>query len=165
VRCFEARNREVGAAEKNRPHRLSLRGVGRGSFAHRAVQQSPAQHAEVIDHELAIEVIGFVLNRDRQQAFGFELEWLAVLVERLDRDSLGAVDVFTNTGKREAAFVEGRLAATSMMNRRFETPICGAANPTPGAAYIVSAMSSIKRRNSASNSSTGLPGSRRRLSG
>jgi len=165
VHCFEARHGKLGAAEKNGPHRPSLRGVGRGSFGHCAVHQPAAQHAEMVDHELAIEMIGFVLNGDRQQPFGFELERLAVFVERFDRDPFGPIDILTDTGKREAALVENSFTlggemisglmktrrslgssssvATSTMNRRWEIPSCGAANPTPGAAYIVSAISSI----------------------
>src|SRR5262249_11901320 len=47
----------------------------------------------------------------------------------------------------------------------FSTPIWGAASPMPGAAYIVSSMSSISRRTSSSTFSTGLDFFLRRGSG
>src|SRR5216684_6049513 len=48
---------------------------------------------------------------------------------------------------------------------RFSTPTCGAARPMPGAAYMVSSISSIRRRTSASTVSTGLDFFLRRGSG
>src|SRR5690606_12219385 len=44
---------------------------------------------------------------------------------------------------------------------RSGTPICGAARPIPGAAYIVSIMSSMRRLRSASKRSTGAAGTAR----
>src|SRR3954471_21191688 len=44
----------------------------------------------------------------------------------------------------------------SSTTTRFSSPTCGAARPMPGAAYIVSSMSSISRRTSASTEATGL---------
>ena len=70
------------------------------------MHQTTAQDTEVIDHQLAIEVIVFVLNRNRQEALGLQLEGLTVLVERPDGDALSSVDVFAYTREREAAFVE-----------------------------------------------------------
>src|SRR5437868_2855514 len=48
---------------------------------------------------------------------------------------------------------------------RFSTPTCGAARPMPGAAYIVSSMSSMSWRTSASTASIGLDFFLRRASG
>ena len=45
-----------------------------------------------------------------------------------------------------------------MTNSLRETPICGAASPTPRAAYIVSNMSETSRFSLSSNSVTGSPG-------
>src|SRR5215467_14105177 len=47
-----------------------------------------------------------------------------------------------------------RPTDTSTTNSRSGAPTCGAANPTPGAAYIVSIMSSMRRSISGVNSST-----------
>jgi hypothetical protein len=41
-----------------------------------------------------------------------------------------------------ASWLGSSSPAMSITKMRFDTPICGAARPTPGAAYIVSAMSS-----------------------
>src|SRR4029077_15586830 len=48
---------------------------------------------------------------------------------------------------------------------RFSTPTCGAARPMPGAAYMVSSISSMSWRTSASTVSTGLDFFLRRGSG
>src|SRR4249919_4246112 len=48
---------------------------------------------------------------------------------------------------------------------RFRTPTCGAARPMPGAAYIVSSISSIRRRTSSSTVSIGFDFFLRRGSG
>src|SRR5690606_28462531 len=44
---------------------------------------------------------------------------------------------------------------TSTTITRFPTPTCGAASPTPSAAYIVSSMSSMSVRTSSSTTATG----------
>jgi hypothetical protein len=46
----------------------------------------------------------------------------------------------------------------SYTNRRFCTPIWGAAKPTPGASYMVTTMSSTSLTRSASMSRTGSAG-------
>ena len=60
---------------------------------------------QIIDEQLAVEVIAFVLNAHRQQAFGNQLEGLAVTVEGLDFDFLRAIDVFVEARHRQAAFL------------------------------------------------------------
>src|SRR5512133_1407440 len=63
------------------------------------------------------------------------------------------------------SFWSGCRGETSMTMTRLDSPICGAARPTPSAAYIVSAMSSRRRRRSSSTRSTGFATSCRTGSG
>ncbi len=61
----------------------------------------------MIDHQLAVEMIILVLNRDRQKPVGFELEGLAVRIEGAHLDAFCAVDVFTDAWEGETTLVEG----------------------------------------------------------
>jgi len=63
------------------------------------------KRGQVIDKQLAVEVVAFVLNAHRQQAFGNHLERLAVTVQGLDLDALGTVDVLVEVRYRQAAFL------------------------------------------------------------
>ena len=54
----------------------------------------------------------------------------------------------------------GPVTPSSNTNSRPEIPTCGPASPTPGAATIVSTMSSKSARSDGPNSVTGLAGSR-----
>jgi hypothetical protein len=51
-----------------------------------------------------------------------------------------------------------RPTVISATNTRTRTPTCVAARPIPGAAYIVSIMSSMSRCSPSSNTSTGAAG-------
>src|SRR2546428_12763281 len=65
----------------------------------------------------------------------------------------------TNSGLTNTSSDEGsRPTETSTTKMRSGMPICGAASPTPGAAYIVSIMSSISRSISGVSASTGCAG-------
>jgi hypothetical protein len=46
----------------------------------------PLEEAQVVDEELSVEVIDLVLQAAREQVGRFELEWLAVAVERANGD-------------------------------------------------------------------------------
>ncbi|MCY1250470.1 hypothetical protein D9M72_641160 [compost metagenome] len=52
------------------------------------------ERRQVIDEQLAIEVVALVLDANGQQALGDQFERLAVAVQGLDLDALGAIDVF-----------------------------------------------------------------------
>ena len=73
------------------------------------MHQAATQDTETIDHQLAVEMIVFVLNHDRQKPVGFELEGLAVAIEGAHLDARGAVDVFADAREGETALVEGGL--------------------------------------------------------
>src|SRR5690606_13131468 len=47
------------------------------------------ERGQVVDEELAVEVVDLVLDAGRQQAVDPQLERLAVAVERLDHDAVG----------------------------------------------------------------------------
>ena len=53
---------------------------------------------QVIDEQLAVEVIALVLDAHGEQAFGDQLEGLAIAIQRLDLDLLRAVDVLVEAG-------------------------------------------------------------------
>jgi hypothetical protein len=65
----------------------------------------------VIDHQHAVEVIELVLHGDGEEAFGFELEGLAVAVLGADAHRGGALDLLGHAGEREAALGADRRAA------------------------------------------------------
>src|SRR5690606_38450788 len=60
---------------------------------------------QVVDEELAVEVVAFVLDAHRQQAFGDQLVGLAVAVQRADPNLLRAIDVLVEAGYRQTAFL------------------------------------------------------------
>ena len=63
------------------------------------------ERAEVVDEELAVEVVGLVLDRPAEELFGLVLDELALEVEGLDLDLLGAADLGVEPGQAEAAFL------------------------------------------------------------
>lgn len=65
---------------------------------------------EVIDKDFAVEVIDFVLNARREQAFGVEFEGATVAIERRHPNPTRAVDLVVHAGHREAAFFHDLLA-------------------------------------------------------
>ena len=132
---------------------------------------------EEIDDQLAVEVVDLVLDGGRQQALpppapavcprgrgsarsaeGRSMSMRTSGIDRQpsscsrisdpERDDLG-IDQH-----QRAAAARSSLAVSSTIRRR-GTPTCTAARPTPGAAYMVSSMSSASLRTSASMRSTG----------
>src|SRR5215210_3491704 len=55
---------------------------------------------------------------------------------------------------------DGPVSPSSEVNNRYDNPTWGPASPTPFAAYIVSVISSTRRRSARSKRSTGFDGSR-----
>ena len=53
-----------------------------GALEHLAMQHPLAEQTEAVDHQLAVEVVLLVLDRDREQAVGGELEGVAVAILR-----------------------------------------------------------------------------------
>ncbi len=125
---------------------------------------------QVIDEDLAVQVVDLVLDADRQQAIGFHRPLLAVEVEVFDGDPFGTLDLVVDAGHRQAAFFADLLTAallqglgidegeqtgscssdTSITTTRLCTSTWVAASPMPGASYIVSAMSATSFRMPAS---------------
>ena len=60
---------------------------------------------QVIDEQLAVEVIALVLDAHGEQAFGDQLVVAAVALLRLDSHLLRAVDILVEAGHRQAAFL------------------------------------------------------------
>ena len=58
-----------------------------------------ASDAEMIDEELAVEVVDLVLDRPAEEVFGLVLDELALEVEGLDLDLLGAADLGVEPGQ------------------------------------------------------------------
>ena len=63
------------------------------------------QRGQVVDEQLAVEVVAFVLDTYRQQVFGDQLKGLAVTVQGLDLDFGRSIDVFVEAGYRQTAFL------------------------------------------------------------
>jgi hypothetical protein len=100
-----------------------------------------------------------MLDCDSKQAVYLELEPVTVGILGSHAHLFRTLDLLAGGGKAQAALLEqdGPVCQGS--------PSCVAASPTPGAAYMVSAMSSMSWRSSGVSLSTFLPGSRRRASG
>src|SRR3546814_5989272 len=60
---------------------------------------------QVVDEQLAVEMIDLVMDAGRQQVVDLEHERLAVAVQRLDLDAVGAGNVGEDAGDRQAAFL------------------------------------------------------------
>src|SRR5690606_15593916 len=69
------------------------------------------ERAQLVDHQHAVQVIELVLDRDGQQAVRLELERATVSIEGAHRDALGALDLFTHPGEREASLAPRLRAA------------------------------------------------------
>jgi hypothetical protein len=65
------------------------------------------QLGDVIDEELALEVIHLVLNTDCKQALSLELDCLPLSVQCSDADALSPFHRFIEIRHRETAFVRG----------------------------------------------------------
>ena len=65
---------------------------------------------QIVDEQLAVEVVHLVLNADGEHPFGVELERLAVRIERAHANHGGAIDEVVELGHRKAAFLGVSLA-------------------------------------------------------
>src|SRR6185312_302497 len=70
-----------------------------------AQQQRAFQRRQVIDEDLADQMVHLVLDAHGEQAIGFEFERLAGDVLRAHADPLLAFDVGIHAGERQAAFL------------------------------------------------------------
>src|SRR5690348_3789052 len=64
-------------------------GTTRCALLHRTVHDAALERAQMIDHQLAFDVIVLVLHGDAQQVVRFELEPLAVAILGFDLHALG----------------------------------------------------------------------------
>ena len=62
------------------------------------------ESGEVIDKQLAIQMVHLVLNTNREDAFGLPFEGRPPSIEGGNPDPLGALDVFADIGDGETAF-------------------------------------------------------------
>src|SRR5690606_30431539 len=63
---------------------------------------SALEVGEIVDEELAVQMIDFVLNTDSKQPVGIELNRLAFAIERTDANPLGAPDLVVYPRHRQA---------------------------------------------------------------
>ena len=141
------------------------------------------QFGQIVDEDLAVQVVHLVLDAGGEHPRRVEREASAVAVEGGDGNAFRPLDVIVDPGHGETALLVDRdaLAARDLgINEHPQvflssltsiTSIClctstwVAASPTPGAAYMVSARSSISLRVAASSFSTRRAGVLRRGSG
>src|SRR6056297_560000 len=71
---------------------------------------SALQRRQVVDEYLAVQMVDFVLDAYRQQSVGVEFHRLAIAIQALDADGLGAFDLGVFAGHRKATFL-AHLAA------------------------------------------------------
>ena len=117
--------------------------------------------------EDAVDVVDLVLQRLRQQRLRrLDADFFTFAVPGLHRHRLRAGDLRLVPGHRKAPLISRRSpddfttcglitaispsSGVSITTTRSDTPTCGAARPTPGAACIVSIISSISLCSSAS---------------
>src|SRR5689334_2802337 len=131
-------------------------------------------------------MIHLMLDAGREQPVGFQGADLVLMVEIAHLDRRRPRHIGIVFGETEAALIVDRVIvgdpdssgfamrrgcgssssrAMSTTITRLSAPTCGAARPMPGALYIVSSMSSISRRTSASTFATGAATFFRRGSG
>ena len=135
------------------------------SFCEFAPVEFALDPADAIDEELAVEMIDLMLQRDREQVVRLDLDLLLVGRPRAHQHARRAFHVGGVIDHRQASLFPNdrtlglddlgidQLAADSCRDSRWsvssttmrcESPTCGAARPTPGAAYIVCTMLSMK---------------------
>src|SRR5207344_2104391 len=68
------------------------------------------EHAHVIDHQHAVQVVVLVLHGNAEQTVRLELYRLAALVGGANHDPLGAFDILVDAWKREAPLFPDDLA-------------------------------------------------------
>ena len=68
-------------------------------------QRVASQGADVVNKQLAVEVVGFMLDGAAEQVFGLTLEELSQQIEGLHLDLAGAADLGVEPGKAQAAFL------------------------------------------------------------
>src|SRR5690606_2155927 len=71
------------------------------------LQPLALQRRQIVDEKLAFEVIHLMLDALCEQPVGFELERLAVLVERPNLDPLGPLHDLVDPGHRQAPLLVG----------------------------------------------------------
>ena len=82
---------------------------------------APRKRTYLIDHKHAVQVVRFVLDRNGQEPFGFELEWPTVTVERTYSNPLGTFYLFRNVRERKAPSRHTCLPRTSRISGLMKT--------------------------------------------
>ncbi len=160
----ERRHRELRRAEEDDAQRASwLPFAGARQLLDPPDDQIALDAAQAIDEQRAVEVIHFVLKRAREETGAFALVLGAGAIESFHDRAFGPDDGGVEARNAEAAFffelhafahdelgltitirpAGSRPSEMSTTKIRSGTPICGAASPIPGAAYIVSIMSAM----------------------
>src|SRR5581483_6224342 len=123
------------------------------------------QTAHAIEDELAVQVIDLVLQRDGEQPFGVDFKLFFFFIERLELDARGAFDLDREIDDAETAFFPKQLALApgDFGVDQLQQVLAGVVvvdiehddaardtdlrrgEATPGAAYMVSTISSIRR--------------------
>ena len=160
-------------------------GVGPPRVASSSGLPGALQRPEVVDHQHPLKVVVLVLDRDREEPLGLELERPTVLVLRPDPDARRALDLLAHPGEAQAALAPGdglvpledlRVDEHAQVARLFFVgdvddeelvghPDLRGGQADPGAAYMVSAMSLTSSRIAGVTAEMGSPFVRRRLSG
>jgi hypothetical protein len=159
---FQRGHGERGRAEEGQAHSGgSVPLAGALHLADLALEKIALERADVANVEPAVQVIGLVQEGARQQVLAGRFKRLALGILRADGDALGAAHLLAETGNAEAALLahllafdfddggvdEDELVLRALAVRDIDDgdlrgkPICGAARPTPLAAYIDSNIS------------------------
>ena len=107
-------------------------------------------------------MVGLVLDTSRQELRTLDGHRLPVHVHAPGHDPQCPLGVIGEPGQGQAPLLAVLLLVGQVeyVKTRRDTPICGAANPTPGASIMVSVRSATSVRNSLSKVSTGAAGVR-----
>src|SRR5579859_1497186 len=110
------RCRKEGAAKAGVPQNTIRSGTDRlplavfSQLANFALDDVALKHAEMIDEQNAVEMINFVAESTREQAFAAHFKFLSRDIERLHCDVLRTGYVAAETGHRKTAFFFALLA-------------------------------------------------------
>ena len=177
----QGRRRKIRRPGKNEFHDRS--GGDAGLLRELGLDAGLLELGQVVDEDLALQMIQFVLDADGQQAVGLDPLRLPIQIQVAHGDALGTLDPVINPGtdrqpssptcSPSSATISGLISTssaffsseTSMTINCLCTSTWVAARPIPGASYMVSAMSAARRRMPSSIFVIGCATLRRRGSG
>src|SRR5581483_7215008 len=92
----------VRGAVLSRTHGAEQLGVRAFELIPRGQRRLFLERAEIVDEQLAVQMVDLVLQASREELGGLDLERLAVPIERAHDDMRGSLDLPVNLGDRRS---------------------------------------------------------------